>query len=442
MNTFSRQTAQTVGDRAERSSSRRARHLPARRALLVAGAGLAFAPLALAAPAVTLTVASFPSFDESVKLAIPLYKKLHPEVEIKLVSLGYPDHHNAMTAALATGSNLPDVMGLEINYIGKFAESKGLENLSAAPYNAKSMQRLFHPFAFPQGMDGNGAVAAIPADVGPGTLFYRKDLLDKAGVTPEQLTGTWDSFISASKTIREKTGAYTLTSAADLYTIYIRSTVQPGEGLYFDKAGRPQLDSPRFQKAFELAAAARKADIDARIAPWSTEWREAFRRGSLASQMMGAWLAGHLTDWLNPEAAGQWRAAPLPNGAFASWGGSFYAIPKTGKQKQAAWEFVKFMTTNKEIQTLSFRKMGAYPAIVEAQDKAFLNEPIPYLGGQQARLLWSEAAARIPAMKPDRYDGVAAEITAAALDDVLERNKPVAAALADANAQLKRRVRR
>ena len=30
-------------------------------------------------------------------------------VEIKLVSLSYGDHHNAMTTALATGANLPDV---------------------------------------------------------------------------------------------------------------------------------------------------------------------------------------------------------------------------------------------------------------------------------------------------------------------------------------------
>jgi multiple sugar transport system substrate-binding protein len=113
-----------------------------------------------------------------------------------------------------------------------------------------------------------------------------------------------------------------------------------------------------------------------------------------------------------------------------------------GKQKKEAWEFVKFMTTNKEIQTLSFVKMGAYPAIVEAQDKAFLSEPIPYLGGQQARLLWSDAAAKIPSMKPDRFDGVALEITTAALDDVLERGKSIDQALADANAQLKRRTRR
>ena len=55
--------------------------------------------------------------------------------------------------------------------------------------------------------------------------------------------------------------------------------------------------------------------------------------------MMGAWLGGHLASWLAPDTKGQWRSAQLPAGAFASWGGSFYAIPKAAN-KAMAWEFV------------------------------------------------------------------------------------------------------
>lgn len=411
------------------------------RLTLTACAAFTAVTLAHAAP-VTLTVASFPSFDDSVKIAIPLYKKLHPEVEIKLVSLAFPDHHTAMTTALATGTKVPDVMAIEISYIGKFADSKGLEDLGAAPYKAKSLQPLFHTFAFPQGMDANGAVAAIPADVGPGALFYRKDILDKAGVTEAQLTQSWDSFIAAGKTIREKTGAYLVAGAADVLGIYIRSNLKPEEGIYFDRKGNSLLTSPRFRKGFELALATRKAGLDAKINPWTSEWREAFRRGDLATQMMGAWLAGHLENWLNPEAAGQWRSAPLPQGAYASWGGSFYGIPKKADHKKEAWDFIKFMTTDKEMQVAAFKKMGAYPAIIAAQDKAFLEEPIPFLGGQKARLQWADSAAHIPAIKPDRYDATAAEIVTAALDEVLQKGKDIDQALKDADDQLKRRVRR
>jgi multiple sugar transport system substrate-binding protein len=414
-----------------------------RHATLLAAAALALAASASAQAATTvLTVTSFPSFDESVKIAIPAYQKLHPEIEIKLTSLPYADHHTAMSAALATNANLPDVMALEISYLGRFAESHGLDDLSKPPYNGKPLQPQFHAFAWSQSFDSTGALVALPADVGPGALFYRKDILDKAGVSIEQMTQSWESFIESGKVIREKTGAYTLTGAADIFNTYIRSNLKAGEGVYFAKGGKSLLNTPRFTRAFELALAARKAGIDAKINPWSPEWREAFKRENLATQMMGAWLAGHLADWLNPEGAGKWRASQLPGGAFASWGGSFYAIPKAGQHKKEAWDFIRFMSTNREQQLASFRKMGAYPAIPSAQEKSFLEEPIPFLGGQPARLLWAESARRIPSIPVDKLDPVANEIVSAALDEVLEGRKPVAQALADADAALKRRVRR
>lgn len=392
--------------------------------------------------ATTLTVASFPSFDESVKIAIPLYKKINPDVQIKLVSLAYGDHHTAMTTALATGSGLPDVMAVEIGYIGKFLESGGLEDLAKPPYDGLKMRNQFLRFTYPQALSPSGKLAAIPADVGPGTLFYRKDIMDKAGVSEKDLTASWESFIEAGKKVKEKTGAYLLADASDIANIYVRSNLKDGEGVYFDSKGEPLLNTPRFKKAFELAVAVRKADIAGKIGAWSNEWSEGFKRGQLATQMIGAWLAGHLETWLAPDTKGLWRAAQLPNGAFASWGGSFYAIPTKAANKKEAWEFIKFMATNKEQQIAAFKKVAAYPALITAQDQGFIDEPIPFLGGQKARQLWQVAASKIPGLPVGKYDSVAGDVVAAALNDVLEQGKPIDAALSDAQAKLKKRIRR
>jgi multiple sugar transport system substrate-binding protein len=59
-------------------------------------------------------------------------------------------------------------------------------------------------------MSDKGALAAIPCDIGPGTLFYRKDMLDKAGVTEADLTKSWESYIESGKKIKAATGAYLL----------------------------------------------------------------------------------------------------------------------------------------------------------------------------------------------------------------------------------------
>jgi len=390
----------------------------------------------------TISVASFPDLDRGIKLAIPLYKKLHPNVEIKLTSLAYADHHTAMTTALATGANLPDVMAVDMGFIGKFAESGGMEDLAKAPYNALQYRDKVARFTYPLAMSGQGVMVGMPVDIGPGALFYRKDLLDKAGVSEADLTRSWESYVESGKKLKAATGAWLLASAVDIKDIYIRSDLKDGEGVYFDKSGKPTIDNARFRKAFELAKAARDAGIDGKIGAWSNEWSEGFKRDKIASQMMGAWLAGHLNNWLAPESKGKWRSAQLPGGAFGSWGGSFYGVPKKAQNKAAAWDFIKFLTTTKEMQIEAFRGFDAFPSLIEAQNDAFIDQPIEYLGGQKARQLWKVAAGKISAMDVDKFDPVAAEVVNAELENVLEKNKDIKAALADAQAAVAKRVRR
>jgi multiple sugar transport system substrate-binding protein len=404
---------------------------------------LLVAALAVTAKAETeIKVASFPSFDESTKAAIPLWEKKHPDIKIKLISLAFGDHHNAMITALASGSNLPDVMAVEISFIGRFAESGGLEDLGAAPYNGKPMLDKLLKFTRSQATSGLGILAAMPADVGPGTLFYRKDVMDKAGVTEADLIKSWDSYIDAGKKVKEKTGAYLLSNAQDIKDIYIRSNLKDGEGIYFDKSGKVLVNSPRFKKAFELAKAARVAGIDAKVGTWSNEWAEGFKRGTIVTQASGAWLAGHLNNWLAPDTKGLWRASQLPAGAFATWGGSFYAIPKKAEHKKEAWEFIQFMCFDKEQQLNALKSLDAWPALIAAQDDPFLDQPMPFLGGQKARQLWKVAAAKAPGISVNKLDPVATDIVNAELEQVLEKDKAIDKALQDAQAQIERRIRK
>jgi multiple sugar transport system substrate-binding protein len=158
--------------------------------------------------------------------------------------------------------------------------------------------------------------------------------------------------------------------------------------------------------------------------------------------MMGAWLGGHLKNWLAPNTKGLWRAASLPEGAHAFWGGTFYAIPKKAANKTQAWEFIKFMTLNRNVQLAAFRDQDAFPALIEAQSDPFFEQPIDFLGGQKARLLWKSEVAKIPALDVNKYDSVADEVVSTELDKVLEQGKDIKTALADAKAMIERRSRR
>jgi len=411
--------------------------------ILAATVASALAVLSAAAAAsTTLTVACFTDLDRIVKAALPQWNKLHPDINIKLVSLQVEDHHNSMTTALAAGNHLPDVMAIDFGYIGSFSESTGLEDLLQAPYSAGQYKKQFVAYTYPQATNSRGSLAAMPADIGPGTLFYRKDLMDRAGVKEADLTKSWESYLDAGKKLKAATGAYLLARAGDLKDIYIRADLKDGEGIYFGDKGRVLVDSPRFVKAFELAKAARVAGLDAGTVAWTSEWAEGFKRGKVATHMSGSWFSGHLVTWLAPDSKGSWRTANLPAGALASYGGSFYAIPKKAANKGEAWEFIRFMTTNKEVQLNSLREMYAFPALLEALADPMMEQPLAYFGGQKSRLQWRETAAKIPAIRVDKYDPTANDIVNAELGNVLEQNKDIKTALSDAKALIERRVRR
>jgi len=408
--------------------------------LLLAGLA-ALAPPTHAART-TLTVAAFPDLDRSAKIAIESWAVTHPDVQVKLTTRAYADHHTAMTTAIATGANLPDVMAVDMDYLGKFAQASGLEDLDGPPYDAQAIAPLLSHFTLGPATGAGRRLRALPADIGPGALFYRADLLTRAGIAESDLTHDWDSYLAAGRKLKAATGVYLLASAIDLKDIVIRAGLADGQGIFFDASGKSQVESRRFVQAFTLARAARRAGIDAKIAAWSSEWSEGFRRDRVATQMMGSWLAGHLKNWIAPAQSGQWRSAPLPGGAAASWGGSYWAIPARAEHKALAWEFIKTLSLDRAQQLEAFKRLDAFPALIAAQQDDYLSQPIAYLGGQAARLQWRAASERVPALHVDRYDRVANDIVNAELDQVLEHDKPIAQALADARVAIDRRARR
>jgi multiple sugar transport system substrate-binding protein len=418
-----------------------------RRQAAQALAGLALWP-AMAARALeqprVLTVAAYPAVDKIVEAATPAWNKLHPGVALKVVSRQFADHHTAMTTALSTSVYLPDVMALEVGYVGRFAQGGGLENLAQPPYDIRRFAPQLVPYALQQATGRGDAIVAAPSDIGPGTLLARTDILAKAGIGDAELTRSWDSYVAAGVKIKQATGSYLLAHARDIKDIAIRTGIQPGEGLYFDRDSRVLVNSPRFVRAFELARQVRQNKLDAKVSAWSNEWSEGFKRGTLATQLSGAWLAGHLSNWLAPATRGLWRALQLPEGGFAAYGGTFFAIARSASaaHKRLAWDLIQLLTLNREMQLAAFKSQDAFPALVSTYDDPFFEQPLPFLGGQPARVMWREATRHIQAVAVHKQDAFAGEVIDTELDKVLDRGKAIPVALADAARLLDKRARR
>ena len=389
-------------------------------------------------------MAAYPLIDEIVKAALPRWRERHPFVDVQVVSRQYGDHHTAMTTALSTSVHLPDVMTLEASYLGRFSQGEGLEDLSRPPYEAERLAPRFVPYAFGQTRNRRGACVAVPTDIGPGTLLYRTDLLKRAGLGEADLTPSWEAYVAAGSKIKAATGAYLVGNAQSVKDIVIRSGLKPGEGLYFDKDSRVLVNAPRFHRAFELARQVRHRKLDAKVNAWSNEWAEGFRRGAIATDLTGAWMVGQMANWVAPGTQGLWRVSQLPEDTFVGYGGSFYAIPRRARteHKALAWELIQMLTLTPALQLAAFKSQDAFPALVETHQDPFFEQPVAFLGGQPARVIWREAARRITATQVHKQTNFADEVIGTELDNVLERGKDIGRALADAQRLLERRALR
>ncbi|WP_068083090.1 extracellular solute-binding protein [Polycladidibacter stylochi] len=383
----------------------------------------------------------FPDLDSHLDKVIPVFEANNKDSKVSYQMNNHGDHHKRLTTNLATGAGAGDIVAVDIEYIGSFINSGGFENLSAPQYGAEQFKDLFVSYAWSQGKGTDGNQYGIPIDIGPGVMYYRRDSLAAVDANIDEVIKDWDSYIEYGRQLKKK-NIHLIADAFDVANIIIRTTVKEGEGLYFDQNGNSLIRSPRFVNAFKLAKTIRDEGLDAQIGSWSNEWYDAFKDGSVATQLSGAWLLGHLQNWMAPDTAGLWGVSNLPDGIYGSWGGSFLAIPKQSKNKQEAWEFIKFLTTNKQTQIAALTNIGAFPVLTQTYSDPIFEQPLEFLGGQKGRLLFAHVAQRVPAVAPMKGDLIAADVVLnGALREVLNDGKDIESALKDAERMIKRRVK-
>ncbi len=395
-------------------------------------------PEIMAEDVTTITVAAFPDQDSGFEAILDDFHEKHPHIRVELEVADFDDHHQTLLTRIAAGSNVPDVANVEIAFVGDFVNRGGFENLTAEPYNAGRFEEDIIGYKWAQGTnDDTGNLIAMPLDISPGTMFYRRDRLDELGVDIDDLNTMEDWIEVGEEFVAEGDDRWLFADAASVYEMIRRS----GDHQFFDDDGEPIITSDKFVRAFEMAKEVRDRGLDGQIGEWSNEWFSTFEEGTALVHTSGAWLGGHIQNWMAPETAGKWGVTNLPDDMYINWGGSFVAIPEDAENKEEAWEFIKYVTTNVEPQIKQFEAANIFPSLLDAFDDDIFEVSSDFYGGQNVRELWLDAARQIPEVNTNRYDNIAEDIVGDALTEVLEEDKDIMQALEDAEELLRRRMR-
>lgn len=330
--------------------------------------------------------------------AAELYAKDHPGFKLNVVEMANDDIRSKVTIGLqAKGQGLPDAALLVDDgihgYLEKFPDV--FVNLSSKGFDEYRSQ---FPDYKVDSVSLNGDMYAFPFDAGPVGVFYRTDLFEQAGVDASSIH-TWADYIEAGKKIKQATGASMLSYDSTDSTVFTILLSQQGLG-YFDEQGHATLGTAQGQNVASLFSNLKKNGLLIGSPGWNA-WVTSLSSSQSATAITGAWLIGTLQQQL-PDQSGKWGVMPLPafeegGSQSANQGGSSFVISRTSPRADEAYEFLKYFTTNFDMQELAMEG-GLFPSYLPTYESKLFSEPVEYFAGKPVWTFFADEMSKIPSV--------------------------------------------
>ncbi|MFJ8584007.1 ABC transporter substrate-binding protein [Streptomyces sp. NPDC093595] len=302
---------------------------------------------------------SAPNEVKAVDAAVERFEDAHPNITVKAVPNITDD--KIQQALRAGGSGAPDVVSsFTTDNVGKFCSSGAFADLK--PFIAASGIDLEKTFAKPR-LDYTqfeGKRCALPLLGDAYGLYYNKDAFAQAGIKAPPRT--WSEFDEAAeKLTKEKGDSYERLGFMPNFHGYETTPghlVAQWSPAYFDRDGKSNIaKDPAFAAMFtwqkrliDRLGGFRK--LERYRGTFGDEWgaKHPFHTGQVAMQLDGEWRLGMTADAKVPFEVGV-APLPVPDDQAADYGkgylsGTILGIASTSRKQNAAWELVKYLTTD------------------------------------------------------------------------------------------------
>ncbi|MFG2137323.1 ABC transporter substrate-binding protein [Streptomyces sp. NPDC048650] len=292
--------------------------------------------------------------------SIARFEKRHPNITVRAVSDVTDETVNQ--ALRAGGDDAPDVVSsFTTNNVGQYCSSGMWADLD--PFLRKTgvdKKRVF-PKAVLDYTSYRGKQCALPLLADAFGLYYNKDAFEKAGIARPPRTMSELKRDAVKLTERAEDGSYTRVGFMPDFRLYQNGPdriLAQWEPSYFDRHGKASLArEPGTREFFDTT----RALVDAQggyaaLERFRTRFgdemssQNAFLTQKLAMHLDGEWRGLMLRD---AQAKFAWGTAPMPvpDDRADTYGRGYLTGTVTGiahgsRHQNAAWELVKFLTTD------------------------------------------------------------------------------------------------
>ena len=314
---------------------------------------------------VSWMVAEASGGEEWIPERIKVWEQSHPNVSVEVIPLPWEETPNKIPTQVLAG-NAPDIYTIESLWLGKFAKMPGASEDLKKYMPASFTSQLVPAY---KGGEMEGKMAGLVWSPNPWVIVFNNDLAKKAGVSgaPKDLNDFLRKSAAVFKLGGRVYGAGLQLNldeySADTFHIIMW---QPGGDL-LDKTGKPAVNSPGTLKSVNIL----KGLADRKEIPFGEDARDLrtiFADGQLGFMFEGPWIAGVLDSM--GMTRDEWDVANWPGDVLpASY---ILCLYPDSKNKDLAWDLMKFIVTDEPTTIEYFKKTGLLPMIkTQYQDPAY-----------------------------------------------------------------------
>ncbi|CRK57905.1 Maltose/maltodextrin ABC transporter, substrate binding periplasmic protein MalE [Alloactinosynnema sp. L-07] len=310
------------------------------------------------------------------------WNSAHPNEKVTVIEL--PEDADAqrqqMVQNATTKSDAYTVLNLDVVWTAEFAANQWVAQL---PESEFPLDKLL-PATVETGKYFK-KLYAVPTTSDGGLLYYRKDLLDAAGVAAPK---TWAEMTAAcDKVIATNPGLSCYAGQFEKYeglTVNFSEAVNSAGGDVVGDDGKPNVNTAKAKAGLDfLVNGVKSGKIADKARTFKEEeGRRAFQAGELIfhRQWPYQYAKANATDG-SSQVAGKFAVAPLPGmdgPGSSTLGGHNFAVSSFAKNKKTAVEFIKYMVDEKQ-QRANLEKTSQAPTWAGLYDEADLVAKFPYL---------------------------------------------------------------
>ncbi|MEV6618205.1 sugar ABC transporter substrate-binding protein [Streptomyces sp. NPDC051051] len=337
------------------------------------------------------------------KQVIADFEKANPDIDVEYVGIASTEYQSKVDTAIQ-GGGLPDVGGITASMAAAIAAQDALEPLDDRLAKSSLKGELNTSMVESLKSAGGGeALYSIPTSANNGVLYYRTDLFKAAGLAEPT---TWDAFYTAAEKLTnsgKNQFGYTIRGGAGSIAQALDAMYGQSGITSFWNGDKTTVNDPKNVAALEKYAALYKkvtpaADLNNDFTKMVAQW-DSGTIGMLNHNL------GSYQDHVKAFGAGKFRGIPQPVGASGkrvqvSNPVDGIGMFKSSKNKDAAWKFIEFATSQAENSKFN-ESAGQVPSNTKAAKDAWIDKAEPTKLAAQALSDGSTTIVQLPYYLPD-----------------------------------------